>query len=176
MKMILIKGRVVLMASLGGRVAADNLGAYCMTKSAVISFSDTLRRELRKFKIKVVTIEPSVFKTAMFYSFGDSMEKNWKNTEESIKQIYGEKYFEEYSKRFKKDGKGFGAAPGKDLDPVIDDVMKAITSPNPNRFYRPVNNKINGFLAQFIEFVPQFIIDKYFCHMNDVTPEYMLEK
>jgi len=38
-------------------------GAYCSTKAAVTSFSDTLRMELAPFGIQVITVQPGGIKT-----------------------------------------------------------------------------------------------------------------
>jgi short-subunit dehydrogenase len=57
------KGRVVNMASLAGRFAIPGMVGYCMSKSAVISFSDGLRREMKKWEIDVICIEPHLFRS-----------------------------------------------------------------------------------------------------------------
>lgn len=59
----LSKGRVVNMASLAGRFALPGMVGYCMSKSAVISFSDGLRREMKKWEIDVICIEPHLFRS-----------------------------------------------------------------------------------------------------------------
>lgn len=39
--------------------------AYSMSKRACIAFSDALRIEMKKFDVKVVTIEPALYKYAV---------------------------------------------------------------------------------------------------------------
>jgi NAD(P)-dependent dehydrogenase (short-subunit alcohol dehydrogenase family) len=46
-----------------GKVAFEGIGAYCMSKSAIESFTDVLRLEMRKWKVKVCAIEPSGYIT-----------------------------------------------------------------------------------------------------------------
>lgn len=58
----LINPRVVNVASLAGRFAIPGMIGYCMSKSGVISFSDGLRREMKKWGIEVVCIEPHLMK------------------------------------------------------------------------------------------------------------------
>ena len=58
----LSRGRVVNVASLAGRFTMPGFVAYCMSKGAVITFSDGLRRELAKWNIEVVCIEPHLYK------------------------------------------------------------------------------------------------------------------
>lgn len=55
-------GRVVNVASLAGRFTFPGFVAYCMSKGAVIGFSDGLRREAAKWGVEVVCIEPHLYK------------------------------------------------------------------------------------------------------------------
>lgn len=56
------RGRVVNVASLAGRFTMPGFVAYCMSKGAVITFSDGLRREAAKWGIEVVFVEPHLYK------------------------------------------------------------------------------------------------------------------
>ena len=124
----------MITASLGGRLALDNFSAYCMSKSAIISFSDVLRREMRKFNVKVSTIEPGLFKTAMFYTTETVFQNSWKETDPDIKQLYGEQYFREQLEIIKT-GKNLFLATD-DLDIVVNDMIDAIESGNPKLSYK----------------------------------------
>ncbi|RWS13694.1 retinol dehydrogenase 3-like protein [Dinothrombium tinctorium] len=89
------KGRVVNMASLAGRYSIPGMVAYCMSKAAVISFSDGLRREMKKWDVDVITIEPHLFKTNLC---DDKSQKScllnlWNRTPIDVRQEYGESYF-----------------------------------------------------------------------------------
>ena len=56
------RGRVVNVASLAGRFTMPGFVAYCMSKGAVITFSDGLRREAAKWGIEVFCVEPHLYK------------------------------------------------------------------------------------------------------------------
>ncbi|NWS08272.1 RDH16 dehydrogenase, partial [Motacilla alba] len=58
------RGRVVNVASVMGRVSCFG-GGYCISKFGVEAFSDSLRRELRPFGVRVSIIEPGGFQTGM---------------------------------------------------------------------------------------------------------------
>nr|XP_019597987.1 PREDICTED: retinol dehydrogenase 16-like [Rhinolophus sinicus] len=58
------RGRVVNVASVLGRVSLYG-GGYCISKYGVEAFSDSLRREISHFGVKVAIIEPGYFKTAV---------------------------------------------------------------------------------------------------------------
>jgi len=60
------EGRIVMMSSAGGRMAALTLSGYCSGKFAVEGFSESLAIETAPFGIKVSVIEPGVVKTPHF--------------------------------------------------------------------------------------------------------------
>jgi NAD(P)-dependent dehydrogenase (short-subunit alcohol dehydrogenase family) len=57
------EGRIVNVASIGGRVTFPLMGAYNSTKYAVESLSDALRYELAVFGIRVSVVEPGPIRT-----------------------------------------------------------------------------------------------------------------
>ncbi|KAG7466892.1 hypothetical protein MATL_G00147130 [Megalops atlanticus] len=93
------QGRVVNMASVLGRVALNG-GGYCLSKMGVESFSDSLRRDMQHFGVKVSIIEPGFFKTGM--TNVDLIEKDlqrlWNQLPTDVKDSYGTKYLDEYLK------------------------------------------------------------------------------
>jgi NAD(P)-dependent dehydrogenase (short-subunit alcohol dehydrogenase family) len=56
-------GRIVNISSIAGIGTGGDIGDYAMTKHAVEVYSDVLRKELRRYKIKVSTIEPGEFRS-----------------------------------------------------------------------------------------------------------------
>ncbi|MDT5290106.1 MAG: hypothetical protein QOF88_4995, partial [Mycobacterium sp.] len=56
-------GTVVNISSVGGKVAMATYGPYAGTKFALEAVSDSLRREVSEFGVKVVVIEPGAVKT-----------------------------------------------------------------------------------------------------------------
>lgn len=59
------RGRVVMMSSVGGRLAQPTYGAYSGSKYALEAVSDSLRRELAPHGVKVVIVEPGAVRTEM---------------------------------------------------------------------------------------------------------------
>jgi len=57
------RGRVILISSVGGRIGALSVTAYCSTKFAVEGFGESLFQELAPLGIRVVLIEPGIIKT-----------------------------------------------------------------------------------------------------------------
>jgi NAD(P)-dependent dehydrogenase (short-subunit alcohol dehydrogenase family) len=59
-------GRVIMMGSVSGRVAAPYLGAYAGSKFALEAITDALRTELRQWKILVSILEPGSIETPIW--------------------------------------------------------------------------------------------------------------
>ena len=60
-------GRIVMMSSVSGKMSYPFIGPYCASKHALEALSDSLRRELQLFGIKVILIEPGPVKTDIWY-------------------------------------------------------------------------------------------------------------
>ncbi|XP_076776657.1 retinol dehydrogenase 7-like isoform X2 [Arvicanthis niloticus] len=95
------RGRVVNVSSIGGRVSSIG-GGYCISKYGVEAFSDSLRRELSYFGVKVAIIEPGGFKTNVtdVKRISHNLEKLWDQATPEVKEIYGEKYLDSCEKGF----------------------------------------------------------------------------
>lgn len=92
------KGRVVNVASLAGRFSIPGMVGYCVSKCGVISFSDGLRREMKKWDIDVITIEPHLFNTNLVNNEANHriLNRAWEETPSDIKADYGDDYFVGY--------------------------------------------------------------------------------
>ncbi|CAG2177689.1 unnamed protein product [Oppiella nova] len=165
------KGRIVNLVSMAGRLTPENLGIYSMSKHAAISFSDGLRRETRKWGIKVSTIEPTAYKTPMAGPdyFTRELEKQWNESSDDVKQLYGQAYYDHFKQR--KDRLTV-AKTGKNIYEVIDKMIDAIRSPDPQIRYVAVPgkayNKIAIFLAQLM---PLEVYDSIFAHKSTREPK-----
>ncbi|EDM16444.1 orphan short chain dehydrogenase/reductase, partial [Rattus norvegicus] len=92
------RGRVVNMSSSGGRVAVIG-GGYCVSKFGVEAFSDSIRRELHFFGVKVSIIEPGNYKTSILgqEALQSRMRKLWDRLPQETRDSYGEEYFQTYT-------------------------------------------------------------------------------
>lgn len=59
------RGRIINVGSMAGVIPLPFLGAYCASKHAVDSYSESLFHELRPLGLKVHVVEPSYFKTGI---------------------------------------------------------------------------------------------------------------
>ncbi len=74
------KGRIVMMSSDSGFFATPFVGPYCSSKFALEGYSDSLRREIISYGVKVILIEPGRITTPI-WSKGEKILKNAKYTD-----------------------------------------------------------------------------------------------
>lgn len=93
------RGRVVNVASILGRLALTG-GGYCLSKYGVEAFSDSLRREMEHFGIKVSIIEPGFFKTTVTRPdlIEADLRRLWTRLPQDVKDSYGTSYINDYVK------------------------------------------------------------------------------
>jgi len=68
-------GRIINISSISGLFNSPFNGAYAISKHALESMTDIYRRELRRYGIKVIAIEPGPIKTDIWQKNLNSMEK-----------------------------------------------------------------------------------------------------
>ncbi|XP_059575305.1 retinol dehydrogenase 7 isoform X1 [Alligator mississippiensis] len=106
------RGRIVNVTSIGGRLSVNG-GGYCISKYGVEAFSDSLRRELHNFGVKVSIIEAGAFRTAMSTSQDilSSLEQVWSSAPAEVKEAYGEQYFNRCESEWQVPGPRCGESP-----------------------------------------------------------------
>ena len=60
------RGRIVIVTSIGGRIGAPALSAYCSSKFALEGFGEALALETRLFGVRVVLVAPAIVSTAIW--------------------------------------------------------------------------------------------------------------
>ncbi|NXE99252.1 RDH16 dehydrogenase, partial [Menura novaehollandiae] len=93
------RGRVVNVASVMGRVSCFG-GGYCISKYGVEAFSDSLRREMRRFGVQVSIIEPGGFQTGIIdpAPLVKSFARLWEQLPAEAQAAYGRHYVDKYAK------------------------------------------------------------------------------
>ncbi|XP_059575307.1 17-beta-hydroxysteroid dehydrogenase type 6-like [Alligator mississippiensis] len=139
------RGRVVNVASILGRLAFCG-GGYCPSKYGVEAFSDSLRRELWSFGVKVAMVEPGYFRTPMTHVENNlgCLKQAWQCASPEVRESYGQQYFETlYRLSQEKLQKGCSS----NLHLVTDCMEHALTAQHPRTRYS------GGWDAQFF-FIP----------------------
>jgi len=113
------RGRIVNMSSVAGRSALPFLGPYAASKFGLEAISDSLRRELLPFGVRVIVIEPGTFKTAI-----------WSKVEAMELGRYAGTPYESVLDRFRR-GALRGAEQAPPPDKVVRAVWRALTARRP---------------------------------------------
>uniref|UniRef100_F1SL81 Retinol dehydrogenase 16 (all-trans) n=1 Tax=Sus scrofa TaxID=9823 RepID=F1SL81_PIG len=144
----MVDGRVVNVSSVMGRVSLFG-GGYCLSKYGVEAFSDSLRRELSYFGVKVAMIEPGFFKTNVTKpeAISQGYKTAWNQASPEIKDLYGDTFLR--------------SKPcwncNQDLSLVTDCMEHALTSCHPRTRYSPGWDAKLFYLP--MSYLPTFLVD-----------------
>ncbi|XP_028617314.1 retinol dehydrogenase 7-like [Grammomys surdaster] len=148
------RGRIVNVSSILGRVTLCG-GGYSISKYGVEAFSDSLRRELSYFGVKVAIIEPGGFKTNVsdVKRLSHYLEKLWDQATSEVKEIYGEKYLDSYVETIKSSVDTCS----EDLSVVTDCMEHALTACHPRTRYSAGWDAKLFYLP--LSYMPTFLVD-----------------
>lgn len=90
------QGRIININSVASRFAIPQTIGYDMSKHASLAFVEGLRREMFKFGVRVISVEPFLYKTNITHpdSMRMSGERVWSETREEIRVLYGRGYLD----------------------------------------------------------------------------------
>ncbi|CAH1794218.1 unnamed protein product [Owenia fusiformis] len=159
------RGRIVNVASAGGRNSYPNSLIYCMSKHALVALSDGLRRELAPFGISVASIEPQAYRTPLFNAerLKQNMKASFRSCSEDVKQAYGEGYDERLAEAMITNvyNDRNGAIVRNDINEVVDCMVHALTAVKPRHRYCPPEPLY--IIAEFLlSLLPSEIVDGIF--------------
>jgi short-subunit dehydrogenase len=145
------KGKIIMISSDSGFFATPFFGPYCSSKFAVEGYSDSLRRELLIFGVKVVIIEPGRVNTAIW----EKGEELLKLLLEKLKGSIFEKIAVEVGKYAIEKGKTEGLNP-REIAKVIHKIL-LIKEPKTRYLIAPDKMRY-----RLIKILPDKTIDKKF--------------
>ena len=123
------KGGVVNVSSLAGRIALPGMASYAASKFALEAMSDSLRAELRRFRIPVVLIEPGAIHTPIWTKSEEYMEKSLARLPATLRQLYAPNLA-----RLRKKSRS-EAARGLDPARVAEVILRALDASRPKARY-----------------------------------------
>jgi NAD(P)-dependent dehydrogenase (short-subunit alcohol dehydrogenase family) len=134
-------GRVIFVGALGGVVNTPWLGGYCATKHALDSVAAIFDLELRPFGIRASSILPGAFATNLAVGAMTATDPGHEGG-----GLYGQRFGEFMQ------GLSRRAAGNTDLGPVIEAVLTAASSPDPEPRYlvAPGREDAVGPLVKFL--------------------------
>lgn len=145
------KGRVVNMSSIGGLVAQPFVGAYSMSKFALEAMTDSLRRELLPWGIRVIAIEPGTIRTPMWEKGIHTGEQEIAALDDTARALYGRRMERVLRTTAKL------AARGVPADDVAKAVHHALTARRPRLRYRVGDAKLFAVVGGV---VPDRVLDQ----------------
>jgi NAD(P)-dependent dehydrogenase (short-subunit alcohol dehydrogenase family) len=83
------RGRILTTGSVAGLITVPGLGPYAMSKHAIESFSDGLRRELRPWGIEVSLLEPGAIATDIWQKGVHEVDELLQDPPPKLKELYG---------------------------------------------------------------------------------------
>lgn len=147
------KGKIINMSSISGLISSPFLGAYAASKYALEAASDALRRELLRFGVEVILIEPGPVDTPIW---SKGMTKK-DGLNELLREGMGELYKQELSRMINRvERAAANALPVQDVADEVLDCMQR--SENPTRIL-VVNSKIN-LQVKMIQWLPTKLMDR----------------
>ncbi|XP_069838959.1 dehydrogenase/reductase SDR family member 9-like [Dendropsophus ebraccatus] len=148
------KGRIVNVSSVGGRVAASG-GGYFSSKFGVEGFTDSLRRDMKAFGVKVSCIEPGLFKTPLSDPLHvlEQRIRIWRRLPRTIQDEYGENYIQTDAALKRK----LDHIRNSDLSVVIWCMEHALTSRHPRTRYCAGTDASTLWIP--LSYMPTFIQD-----------------
>merc|ERR1712004_192526 len=152
------RGRLVNMVSIAGRVAGLDMGAYTASKYAMEGYSDTQRRELKRYGINVSILNPGLFRTGLLDPevYKRAKTEQWENTEPEVReQLGGDKFLQGCTEA---GIKIFCKKSSQDISPVIDAYVHALFAVYPRRRYLV---GIDGFILGVLSLVPAQFLDNF---------------
>ncbi len=142
------KGTVAVISSEYGRITAIPLhGYYPMTKHAIECYADSLRREIGKSGVRVVTIRPGAFRTAMQAAVEGQFDELLSETELYRKPLLRMKGLMTGELR-----------KAKDPDLFARKLLSIIEKKHPNAHW----NISNSLKMKLLTILPSFIQDRIF--------------
>jgi len=121
--------RIVMIGSIGGRIAAPMLGAYHVSKFGMVGLADTLRAELAPSGIRVILIEPGAIATPIWDRGAAAANDLAAGLPEEGKQRYADQIATARSSAAKSARRGQPPARAAQV------VVKALTADNPRPRY-----------------------------------------
>lgn len=169
--------RIINVTSIAGKLTASGTIAYSMSKAALISMSSGLRRELEKFNIKVIEIEPMFYRTPLIQveQVKRCLDQMWYQTPSDVRAEYSHEYFEAMKSKCICVLEG-GVIINKHPEQVSNAIYDALTSVSPSTTYRCANcfNRLIYWII--LNLLPVEIVNLIMKYSHVITDKHFFKK
>jgi NAD(P)-dependent dehydrogenase (short-subunit alcohol dehydrogenase family) len=147
------RGRVVMVSSIGGRVALPLLGAYNASKFGLEGLSDSLRRELRPQGVDVIVVEPGGVKTLIWKKGEELADEMLEAVPPEAERLYGRMI-----STMRAETKRIEQVRGMEPREVAEAIGTALTTPRPRaRYVVGRDAKVRAAMGRFL---PPRVMDR----------------
>ena len=126
-----LPSRIINMSSVAARFVTPGFVPYGVSKAAVSALSSGLRRELNKWNIRVIDIQPDLYKTSLLDRLIDGLERTWIRSPCNIRSSYGSEYFVCFKNYVRENLKTARPFPSE----VVKTTCQAVLSSDPDDVY-----------------------------------------
>lgn len=124
------RGRIIVFASLWGRVGGPMLSAYCASKHAVEAIVDSARRETHGQGVDIILMEPGVVRTNMVAGTVTGSRSGADHLSPEYRGLYGDLY-EKFARMIAREADG-----GVSVEQAADVIERAAFARRPRTRYR----------------------------------------
>ncbi|XP_064647314.1 dehydrogenase/reductase SDR family member 9-like isoform X4 [Lineus longissimus] len=150
-----VKGRIINTSSVAGRLGFTSGAPYSMAMHAVEAFSDSLRKQLKPFGVKVIIIEPGLHKMNLLGKERRNLWQTFRSAPEEIQKEYGEEFVR---KLLRSDvDETLDMLISSDIEAVMDGFEHALTSLFPKKRYSVGRQAKYAFIP--ISYLPSSVQD-----------------
>jgi NAD(P)-dependent dehydrogenase (short-subunit alcohol dehydrogenase family) len=154
------KSRLLMVGSVAGRIEFPGMAAYSMSKFALRSFANALRREVKPWDVYVTIVEPVLFGTPLTEKAKllQGLDKTWNKTPETISSDYSK----ENRDNLRRSVEAWLELSHPDNSKVIETMTSIVASSHePNHVHR---------VSSFPELIMQYMYEIF---PSDLTDDYM---
>lgn len=144
-------GRIVIVSSLGGRVAFPYASPYHASKFGVEGMAESLRAEVRPLDVDVVLIEPAAMATEIWAKGRSALADARERLSEEQRAVYGEE-LDNFDERLR------SAEDTEDPSEVAETIVEALTSGSPSERYTVGRGA--GTLTKLRPLLPDSVFDR----------------
>ena len=144
-------GRVVMVSSLGGRVAFPYASPYHASKFGLEGLAESLRAEVRPLDVDVVVVEPAAMSTEIWAKGRAALGDARKRMSDEQRGVYGEE-LANFDERLR------SAEDSEDPSEVAETILKALEAGSPSERY--LVGRGAGSLAKLRPLLPDAVFDR----------------
>ena len=146
-------GRIVMVSSIGGRMALPLVGPYNASKFGLEGLSDSLRRELRGQGVDVIVVEPGPVKTPIWKKGEQLADEISEDAPPEVERLYGRMIA-----RVRAETRRMDEVSGIDPGEVAEVIATALTAKRPRaRYLVGRDAKVRAVMAQVL---PDRVMDR----------------